>query len=141
MSLEEMVHRFEERLATLGRRLWRPSPESLLREEIETVAQELQEAQAALARTQAEQEMRDRRTQESQSRIAVLTGQIKAYVQRGQSDLAWALALELDRLRQLLVEDRAALPKLSQTCWSLQFRARQIERRLAGLQEKQAGPT
>lgn len=138
MSLEQMVHRLEEQLAALGRRLWQPSPASLLREEIDTVAEELRQAREALARAENEQEMRDHRAQESQNRIHSLTGQIKFYVQHDQTELAWAQALELDRLRLLLAEDRAALPRLGQTCWSLQFRARQIERRLTALQEKLA---
>ena len=41
-----------------------------------------------------------------------------------------------DNARQALVEDRAALPRHEQACWSLQFKLRQLERKAARLEEQ-----
>jgi hypothetical protein len=65
-----------------------------------------------------------------------LHSRIETALRSRQTDQAWRLALELDQLRQTLACDQEASPRLEHRCWSLQFLIRQLERRIARLQEQ-----
>jgi chromosome segregation ATPase len=136
MSLEELVHDVESRLADIGRRLIQPGPKTLLQEEIDTLARELEARRAALARAKAERDATARRILDGHSSVRRLTALVEHHVRRHEHDQGWQYALELDRARQALAEDRAALPRHEQACWSLQFKLRQLERKLARLEEQ-----
>jgi hypothetical protein len=136
MNLEQMVQRFEARLAELGQRLLGASPEEQAREEMVLLAAELAERRAALARAQEERDATLRRLNENQQAAALLPSEIESSLRRGKRSQAFRQALELDRLRKSLDADRVALPRLEQTCWSLRFHLRQLERRLARVREE-----
>ena len=136
MTLEQLVHDVESHLFNLGRQLLRPDPRTQLREELDSVAEQLGARREALARSGEEREAARRRLHDNQTAATLLPGQIQAYLRRGDTEEAWRCALELDRARQAVAEDRAALPRLDQVCWSLQFTVRQLERRLARLREQ-----
>ncbi len=136
MSLEQLVHHVESRLLGLGRLLLRPDPRTQLREEIDELLDELRQRRQALARSVEERDAARRRLSDNQTAAALLPAQIASCVRRGLPDQAWKYALELDGLRRALAEDRDALPRLDQTCWSLAFLVRQLERRLARLRDK-----
>jgi hypothetical protein len=133
MTLEQLVYDVEARL---GRLLWRPDPLAELEEEAGRVAKELQDRREALARCDAARIAIKRRLLDNQAAAALLPSQIEASVRTGQTPQAWRLALDLDRLRKSIVEDQAALPRQDQACWSLQFKVRQLERRLIELHKK-----
>ena len=87
-----------------------------------------------------------RRCAEVRQRIAVyqevaaaLPGQIESSFRRGKSSQALRQALELERIRRELAADRAELPKLEQTIWSLSFDLRLMRRRLARIREQLSG--
>jgi phage shock protein A len=136
MTLEQLVHSVESRLLEMGRYLLRPDPRSQLREDIDKLAEELRQRHQALARARDEWEATRRRAHDNRTAATLLPPQIQACVRRGQTEDAWRFALELDRVRETLAADQAALPRLEQMCWSLQFLIRQLERRLARLQEQ-----
>ncbi len=131
MSLEELVHDVESRLADLGRRLLEPGPKTLLREQVDALTAELNVRQGALARCKAERDAAARRMLDNHIASARLKGQIESCIRHCQPDQAWQHALELDAVRQKMAEDRAALPRHDQACWSLQFKIRQLERKLS----------
>jgi hypothetical protein len=83
-----------------------------------------------------------KRLKEHQKLVACLPGLIQTCLRREQPEDAWRHALELDRARQAVAQDEAALPRLGQVCWSLHFQVRQLERRLAARrpQSSPAGP-
>ena len=136
MSLEQLVHHVESRLVGLGRRLLRPDPRTQLQEEIDEVLDELRQRRQALARSVQERDAARRRLSDNQTAAVLLPSQIESCVRQGRADQAWKYALELDEARRALAEDRDALPRLDQTCWSLDFLIRQLERRLARLRDK-----
>jgi hypothetical protein len=136
MSLEEVVHEVESRLADIGRRLLQPGPKTLLQEEIDAVGRELEARRAALARAKDERDATARRILDNHASVRRLTTLVEHHVRRHEHDQGWQYALELDRARQGLAEDRAALPRHEQACWSLQFKIRQLERKLARLEEQ-----
>jgi hypothetical protein len=136
MTLEQLVHTVESHLAAMGRYLLRPDPRSQLLEDIDKLAEELRRRHQALARAREEWEAARRRLHDNRTAATLLPPQIQACVRRGQTEDAWRFALELDHARETLAADQVALPRLEQTCWSLQFLIRQLERRLARLQEE-----
>jgi hypothetical protein len=136
MSLEELVHDVESRLADLGRRLLQPGPKTLLQEESDGLTRELEARRAALARAKSERDAAARRILDNQAASRRLTTLVEYHVRRHEHDQAWPHAMELDRVRQALADDRAALPKHEQACWSLQFKIRQLERKLARVEEQ-----
>src|SRR5689334_10157190 len=133
--LEHLVYTLESRLLQLGQLLWRPDPRTQCREEADHLAEQLQQRQALLSRSQAELDQVQRRLSSNRTATVLLTAQIESSVHRGVPEQAFPQALELDRTRQALVEDEAAHPRLGQGCGSLQFQVRQLERRLARVQE------
>ena len=136
MSLEELVHDVESRLADLGRRLLQPGPKALVQEEADALGRELEARRAALGRAKAERDATARRILDNHSSVRRLTALVEHHVKRHEHDRGWQYAMELDRARQALAEDRAALPRHEQACWSLQFKIRQLERKVARLEEQ-----
>jgi hypothetical protein len=133
---EHWIYKLEMRLLQLGQLLWPPDLRVRRREEADRLTEQLQQRQALLSRSQAELDTARRRLTSNRTAAVLLTAQIESCVHRGVPDQAFAQVLELDRVRQSLAEDQAALPRLEQRCWSLQFQARQLERRLARVQEE-----
>jgi hypothetical protein len=129
--LEDLVHNVEARLLDLGRRLLEPAPQGKVQDPAEREAAELRERRTALQRACTERAAVQKRLKDNQKLVACLPGLIQSCLRREQSEEAWGHALELDRVRQTVAEDEAALPRLSQVCWSLHFQVRQLERRLA----------
>jgi hypothetical protein len=136
MSLEELVHGVESRLADIGRRLLQPGPKALLQEELDAIRAELSARRSALDRAKDERDATARRILDNHSSVRRLTALVEHHVKRHEHDQGWQYAMELDRARQALVEDRAALPRHEQACWSLQFKIRQLERKAARLDEQ-----
>jgi hypothetical protein len=139
MTLEQLVQRVETRLLDLSRRLWKPDPLGPFREEVAGAADEVRRHRATLTRCQDDLAETRRRLTYNQTAVALLTSRIEACLQKGTPERAWQYALELDKLRKAAAEDQALLPKQEQACWSLEFKLRQLERRLTVLQEELAG--
>jgi hypothetical protein len=138
--LEDLVHNVEARLLDLGRRLLEPPAPVKAQDQAERESAELRERRTALQRACTERAAVQKRLKDNHKLVACLPGLIQTCLRREQPEEAWRHALELDRARQAVIEDEAALPRLSQVCWSLHFQVRQLERRLA-LQRKQPPAT
>ncbi len=134
--LEHLVYSLESRLLQLGQLLWQPDLRSRRQEEADRLTEQLQQRHTLLSRSQAELELIQRRLNSNRTAAVLLTAQIESCVHRRVPLQAYPQVLELDRIRQILAEDEAVLPRLEQRCWSLQFQVRQLERRLARLQEE-----
>jgi chromosome segregation ATPase len=134
--LEQLVHTVESGLLGLGRQLFRPGPREQLQDEIERLINDLYRHRQELDRSRIELAGTKRRLRDNPSAAALLHSRIETAIANRQTDQAWRLALELDHLRQSLAADQDACPRLEQKCWSLQFLLRQLERRLARLQEQ-----
>jgi hypothetical protein len=134
--LEQFIHSLESRLLKLGQFLWRPDTRASRLEEAEHLIDQLQKLQGRLSSEQGELESTHRRLTRNHTAAVLLVAQIESCIHRGVPDQAYPHSLELERVRQALAEDRAALPRQEQRCWSLQFQVRQVERRLAHVQEE-----
>ena len=134
--LERLVHAVESGLMDLGRRLSQPSPREQMQDEMDRLTGELRECHAEFSRSRNELAAMKRRLRDDPTVAALLHSRIETAMRSRQSEQAWRIALELDRLRQSLTSDQETCPRLEQTCWSLQFLIRQLERRLARLQER-----
>jgi predicted nucleic acid-binding Zn-ribbon protein len=136
MELDRILQNVESRLVRVGHALWKPDPKATLREEADLLNEELHDRCDALEVAKAERSALERRLRETKNAIDVLMGHIQTCVACGHGAPAWQFALQLDGLRQTLAKDQARLPQIEQVCWSVQFQVRQLERRLARVQEK-----
>ena len=129
MKIEQLIQRVESRLADL-----------IVGDGSEERAVELALLRAEIVRHESELDDARVRRDDLATRVqgnsvtaALLPSQIEDSVRRGKSSQAMRQALELERLRRNLAEDRDELPRLEQTIWSLGFRLRQLRRQLAQL--------
>ncbi len=134
--LEQLVHSVESSLLGLGRRLWQIPPREQLQEDIDRLTAQLHQRRAELTRARMELAAVKRRLRDNPTEAALLHSRIETAIRKRQLEPAYRHALELDRIRQMLAADQEACPRLEQTCWSLQFLIRQLERRLGRLQEQ-----
>lgn len=136
MMLEQLLHSVESGLKDLGRRLLEPSSREKLLDEIDCLSAQLQRRCAELTASQRELAGVKRRLRDNPSAAALLHSRIETALRQSHSAQAWCAALELDQLRQSLMEDQRACPRLEQRCWSLHFDVRQLQRRLDRLLEQ-----
>lgn len=133
--LEQWVHSVESGLRELGRQLLRPDPREQVRDEMDRLLAQLRERRAELDRARLELAAMKRRLRDNPTEAALLHSRIESAIRVRHLAEAYRYAIELDQLRQTLTSDETACPRLEQTCWSLQFLLRLLERRIARLQE------
>lgn len=133
--LEQLVHTIESSLFGLGRHL-QLSPREQLQEDTERLIAQLHQRRAELTHARIELAAAKRRLRDNPTVAVLLHSRIEMALRNRQPEPAYRCALELDQLRQTLAVDQKACPRLEQTCWSLHFLIRQLERRLARLQEQ-----
>jgi chromosome segregation ATPase len=134
--LEQLVHTVESSLLGLGRHLWQLSPREQLQEDIDRLTAQLRQRREELTHSRIELGAVKRRLRDNPTEAALLHSRIETAIRDRRLERAYCRALELDQIRQTLAADRTACPRLEQTCWSLQFLIRQLERRLNRLQEQ-----
>jgi hypothetical protein len=131
MSLENLVRRLEERFCTLGGRLVPGPIRAWWTDEAGRIAAALdQHHEHARQFHRAVQEIRSRLA-ENEVREAILASQVEAYIHAGEQPRAYQLALELDRVRTQMTEDRARLPREEKASGMHRERIAELERRLA----------
>jgi len=139
MLLEDVFHRIEAGLEEMGRCLFKPDPQAALRQEIAVLTHELRERHDTLRSARRKLKDARRRLDENQQAIVLVQSRIEQAVRRNDGSQAWHLALEVDRMRQEIAQDRERLPRYEQTVWSIEFKIRQQVRELARLQERLYG--
>ena len=139
MSIEEVFHRVEAGLESLGRYLFKPDPYAKLRGQIAAVTEDLEMRHELLRATRKKLKDAQRRLEDNQQTVVLLSSRIELAVKRGEGPHAWHLALEVDKLRQEIAQDRERIPRYEQTVWSIEFKIRQQVRELARLQEQLYG--
>ena len=136
MTLDQFVESMETRLFGLGRRLWPDDPLIQMREQAEELSEELQHRTAAVARCKDALHETRVRLKQREMRAAQLHTHIETFVHVGDQTHAWQYALELDQLRPAMQADRSEVERLERQRGHLESHVRQLERSLAGLQEK-----
>ncbi len=136
MQFGTIVQRVEARLVGLGKAMIQADRASDLLEEIDLVRAERDRLSSELASARARHEEVRRRLEEKQCAAALLVSQVESSFRRAKTAQAMRQALELDRLRREVADEQATLPRLDQACWSLEFRLRQVERKLERLRDE-----
>jgi hypothetical protein len=136
MTLEDLVRTVESRLLGWGRMLWRADPMAPLYEALDRNEVQLRARRREVAEAETEQSALRRRVEDRRAAADLLAAQVESAWSLAQSDRAWRLALDLDRVRQELGEDEKKLTRLDQLVWSLGFAVRQLERERARLEAR-----
>jgi hypothetical protein len=136
MTFEDLVYRVESGLLGLGRLFWRADPSASHYDALERNEVQLQKRRKDLAGAEADQAALETRLENRRAAADLLRAQIESATASGQSDRAWRLALDLDRVRQEITTDEKRLPSLTQLTWSLGFAVRQLERERARLESR-----
>ena len=139
MLLEDVFHKVEAGFEGLGRYLFKPDPLAPLRNQIADLTLDLHERHEALRKARQKLCAAEQRLTENQQTVVLLSSRIELAVKRGDGPQAYHLALEVDRLRQEIVQDHERVPRYEQTVWSLEFKIKQKVRELARLQEQLYG--
>lgn len=137
MTLEDFVHSVESRLAGLGRLFLPSDPNAAFHDALERNEVQLRARRSALAAAESRRDELRSRLKDRRAAMDLLAARVEAAWSTGQADRAWRLALDLDRVRQQLVDDEKELPALEQTAWSLGFAVRQLERERSRIERKE----
>jgi hypothetical protein len=130
MGLENLVRQLEERFCTIGKRLVPRPIRDWWTDEAGRLATALdQHRERARQFHQAAQETRSRLA-ENEVREAILASQVETYIHSGEQARAYQLALELDRVRTQMTEDRAGLPREEKAWRTHRERIAELERHL-----------
>ncbi len=128
MTLERIVYTLEEQLKLLGKQLVQSDPRGPLYEELARLEEEEQNLQRGLGCWQLDLHEARKQVDNLQVKAALLLSRIETLLKQDQLPEAYQLAMELDAVRSEIPEATKRLPPLEQTCWSMQFRIRQLRR-------------
>ena len=131
MSLENLVRQLEARFRSIGERIVPEPIRAWWTDEAGRLADALDQHRDRAKHLQlAVQETRSRLS-ENEVHEAILASQVETYIHASQRAKAYQLALELDRVRAQITEDRARLPR-EENAWRMhRERIAELERRLA----------
>jgi hypothetical protein len=135
MSFIQFFETIEGRLFNLDCSL-RHNPHGRIKEQADTLCEDLQELEPIQAQRLAE--IADARKALSQQEVeaAMLGSRVEASVFAEDSSAAWEQALELERVRHLLQEERDRIERLEDTANEQATLIRSLEHRLSLLQQK-----
>jgi hypothetical protein len=136
MSLEQIVHRLEQRVVDLGKKLVPGAAEAQWREEAERLSQAIEEHEAHAQHFSDSTKQARSRISENEVREAVLASQVETFVHTKEQGRAFPLALELEDVRRQLSDDRTRLPCDQKAYHMHRERIAELQRRLAEVQCK-----
>lgn len=139
MKLEQTIQTMESRLWEWGRRLFK-GRNGLLREALESTLAALQSDCAELSECRADLAQARLTLKSLETRAALLSSHIEAFVHVHDGARAYEHALELDSLREQIAIGRQGLRQLLQEERELLDRARGRHARLETLQAKLVTP-
>lgn len=135
MILEKFIHRLEAHVFRFGSPLWDDGPAEGLRDQAYRLAEALKAQRASLTAAQSEAlGLRDGLARQ-EKRANLLAAQVRICLRSDDTANAWKLALDLDRVRQTLHDDRPRLRQFLLTCRERQAHVEHLEQRLAEVQE------
>ena len=136
MSLEQLVHRWEQQVVDLGKRLVPGAAEAKCREEAERLSQAIAEHEShAQHFYDATKQVRGR-IAENEVREVVLASQVETYIHTKEQAKAYPLALDLEEVRRQLTEDRTRLPCDQKAYEMHRAHIAELERRLVEVERK-----
>jgi hypothetical protein len=138
MKLRFIVHEVEARLFGLGRAMIQADRASEVLEEIDLLQAEQASCQADLDRARARRDEVAGQRDAHQSVEAQMPAEIASSTRRGKAAQALRQALELERIRRELAELQGEHARLDHTVWCLEFRQRQLVRKIEALRDEVA---
>jgi hypothetical protein len=135
MQVQEIVHRVGAKVLGVGKAMIEADPASDLREEVDLLRGQRDREDDRLATLRGQVALLLQRIKDNEEAAAPLPAEVASSMRRGKSAQAMRQALELDRLRRELDEDRTEVARLEHAAWCLEFRLRQLDRQLARLSE------
>ena len=110
--------------------LWKDVPRAPTGKEFDRLEGELYRASTALNELRTKLAELRGRVAEQERRARSLEVRVRVYLQVADRTNAWRHALELDRLRPMLEQDRARLQRCRQACQAQLIRVRQLQEQL-----------
>jgi hypothetical protein len=139
MSIDQLFQSLEHSLFHISQKIWPPDPAVAWRDEADHIRQELVHRKQILERKREEARTLREAVFKAEVQATILGSQIESWVFNGIQDKAWKQALELDRLRENLHENRMRLSNLESHCRYRAKAIKQLENRQVLLQLKLAG--
>ena len=136
MSLEQLVHRWEQQVVDLGKRFVPGAAEAKCREEAERLSQAIAEHESHARHFYDATNQVRARIAENEVREAVLASQVETYIHTKEQAKAYPLALDLEEVRRQLTEDRARLPCDQRAYEMHRARIVELEQRLVEVERK-----
>jgi hypothetical protein len=133
MSLTHFIQDMGEELRGL---LWHDRPSRAALEEWKQLQRRLCRCLVAVARQRSLVQQQQRKFAEKEKWAEWLAARVEVYLHVGDRANAWRHALELDRLRERLQQDRTQLERLQGTLQQQQTHQRRFEQELADLEEE-----
>jgi hypothetical protein len=129
MTLETIVYSLEEQLRLLGEQMLEPRPQEKLQEKLQDDFKENEEMlQRGLKRWQLDLRACQRALNKRQVAAGLLTLRIEELVRECAVAEAYRLALDLDRLREVIAREAQQLPELEAMCKQFQEQIRELRR-------------
>jgi hypothetical protein len=135
MHVQEIIDRVGAKVLGVGKAILQADPASEAAEEIEHLRGEQARQDDRLATLRGQVAVVMQRLAENESAAARLHDEVASSVSRNKPAQAMRQALELDGLRREIDSDRGALKRLEHAVWCLEFRLRQLVRRMERMRE------
>jgi len=134
MRLESLARRLEKRFCTLGKRLVPDPIRAWWTDEAGCLAAALDQHRERARQFYCSAQEARSRLAENEAREAILASHVETYIHTGEQARAYQLALDLDRVRTQLAEDRARIP-IEENAWRMhRQRVAELERKLADVE-------
>src|SRR5262245_60138203 len=106
MALEDLRQQARSLLLNLANCVWPEEQVAVMAERVAALKEEIRQGYHDLLRRRRRLESLQQRIEEQEQKAAALPWQVQTYLQTGNRTAAWRAALELDRVRTNLEQDR-----------------------------------
>lgn len=130
MSIPNLVTRVESAVLGVGKAMIQADPTSDLLEDLDLLRGQRDQHEEALATLRGQAALMAQQILEKKEQEPALVAQIESSMRRGKSAQAMRQALELESLRNDIRDKETELPRLEHAIWCMDFRLRQIVRRI-----------
>lgn len=135
MSVQDVIGKVGAKVLGVGKSLLQADAAADLAEELELLLGERDQLDDQLATLRGQAALLGQRVADHEPLDSSLPAEIASSLRRDKQSQALRLALELERVRRAIDDDRAEMKRIEETVWCLEFRLRQLDRRVERLRE------